>query len=143
MDTGITKIDMFLAVVQRALIYNIVEVLFIAGLVIGYSNGGVIYPVALWIGFGFAALWTLLASLKEAQVYAKQMVHDRELYITDTLTGAFLLTVLAILTRSESWYFPVMFLLAAGQHLRYTCMSMNWLLAEKREKRERDERKND
>ena len=143
MGKDITKVDIFLAVVQRALTYNIVEVLFLAGLVIGYSNGGVIYPVVLWIGFGFAALWTLLASLNEAQVYAKQMVHDRELYLSDTLTGAFLLVVLAIMTRSELWYFPAMFLLAAGQHLRYTYLSMNWLLAERREKRERDERKND
>lgn len=143
MDKDITKLDMFLAIVQRALVYNIVEVLFISGLVIGYSNGGVIYPVVLWIGFGIAALWTLLASLNEAQIYAKQMVHDRELYISDTLTGAFLLVVLAILTRSESWHFPVMFLLAAGQHLRYTYLSLNWLIAEKerQEKRKRDGRK--
>lgn len=133
------KIDKVVDIIQRALQYNILEVLWIVGLLIGYSNGGTIWSVALWVGFGLAALWSLLVGTKEAYIQARAMVLNRELYISDTITGACFLFMLAFLVRGELWQFPVMFLLAAGQHLRYTYLSVRWLRDERLLKNEHND----
>jgi len=130
MDKEYTRTEILLAVIPRYARYNVVELLFLSGYLVGYLNGGV-WPAALWVGFVVSAWWTVIMSTNAAYEYARDSVYRREVYIGDFLSGAVVLSLLAVLVHSESWQFSVMFLLAVVQHLRYTYFAIQWRLAEK------------
>ena len=114
-------------ILRRLFEYNCVELLFIVGFGVGYLSGGV-WPGALWAGFVLSAVWVLLVSSRDAHEHAKELTLTKNLFITDTIGGVILLGILAFMVRYEHWQFPVMFLLAAAQHVRYTLLIRKWLL---------------
>jgi len=113
--------------IARAIWYNRIEIFFIVSFILMQSQGE-IWPVALWSGLGISAWWVLMTGTHEAQSHAKEMVYHKSLLLQDTVVGMLLLLLLAYIVRAEVWYFPVMFLLAAAQHLRYTVLIRGWIL---------------
>ena len=109
----------------RLLFYNRVEIFFAVSFIVMQANGG-IWPVALWSGFVLCVWWVLMTSHPYSQVHAKDMVRHGTMQVQDTLVGGLMLMLLAYLVRAESWQFPVMFLVTAAQHFRYTCLTIMW-----------------
>lgn len=124
----VTWKDILSGVVQRALSYNIIEFMFIAGYLASYHYFNTIHPAALWLGFAVATTWILSTSLNHAAEHAKDMVLHHELFLVDFVSGIFVLSSLAWIVRHEDWPFMTMFLLAATQHLRYAYLTITWLV---------------
>lgn len=132
-DEEPTTTEMVLGVIQQGLQYSFVEVIFLVMFTLGRVTGdGIISPVILWVSLVCAALWVLITSAEDAIADCKQYVLDRELFMSDFLMSAGLLTVSAIVVWPYAWYFPAMLLIAVAQNLRYTHMSMKWLIEERR-----------
>ena len=129
----LTTMDYVWAVLQRVLTYNLLEVSLAVGLLVAYTNDVVVWPVVLWGGFIMAAMYVLATSMSYAQEFAKEQVLERTMYILDFFSGALILLGLAWIVKHEDWQFSAMFLLAAAQHLRYTCLSIKWLLEQDRD----------
>jgi len=111
--------------IVRALVYNRVELFFMFSLLLMQEYGG-IWPVALWAGLSLCAWWVIMTSVQYAHEHARDMVRHGALKMQDTVLGGLMLLVLAYIVRAEQWFFPVMYLLAAAQHLRYTYMISGW-----------------
>lgn len=125
------KVRLIMAVLRRMVSYNLVEVLFALALSYTYYAGAEVWPLVLWSGFILSASHVLSTSMAYAQDFAKKLVLGRQLFFVDFLSGSVILCVLAWIVRHEDWQFSVMFLLAAAQHLRYTCLSFKWLIEQK------------
>ena len=130
--------DKALAVLMNGIGYNIVEVTLIA--IIGgvHLMGGEVYPWFLWLAFIAAALWTILASTKDAQEEAQDLTLEREVFVTDFLIGAFALLALSTITMRYGVQFGAIFFVAAIQNLRYSALSYDWLQEERRDRRKRN-----
>ena len=127
----LTTRELIFGVLQSMLTYNLIEVVLAIALSITYYCGVGVWPLVLWSGFILSASYVISTSLNYAQEFAKEQVLGRDIFITDFFSGAVILCVLAWIVRHEDWQFSVMFLLAAAQHFRYTCLSLKWLLDEK------------
>ena len=127
----LTTRELIVGVVQRMLTYNLVEVSLAIALSITYYFGAEVWPLVLWSGFLLSASHIISTSMNYAQEFAKELVLGRELFLLDFFSGAVILCVLAWIVRHEDWQFSVMFLLAAAQHFRYTCLSLKWLIDQK------------
>lgn len=112
--------------ILRVIRYNRVEIFLISSLLLMQLYGG-IWSVALWSGLALSAWWVIMTSTNEAQYHAREMVRHRQIYPRDTAIGGLLLLVLAYIVRAEDWFFSVMYILAAAQHLRYTYMISKWV----------------
>lgn len=119
--------DKALAVLMNGIGYNIVEVTLIA--IIGgvHLMGGEVWSLLLWLAFGAAAIWTLLASTNDAQDEAHELVMFREIFITDFLLGALFLLILSTMTMQYGLQYGAIFFVAAIQNLRYSAMAYDWL----------------
>lgn len=126
----VTGKDMVLGALQQAALYNFIEVALVV--IVGFVHfiGLTLWTPFLWLMFGAAALWTVLASTKEAQEDAEELVMYREVFITDFLVGAVLLLVLSSMTVQYGLQYGTIFLVAAIQNLRYSALAYNWLREE-------------
>ncbi len=122
----VTKTLMFLETLKRSIQYNTVELTFLA--IFLYET----WVVGLWLGFIATVLWVLVTSMKEAEMELFQGLKARELYLTDFLSAVLVFLALAWVVRHESFQFPIMYLLAAVQHMRYTVLSYRCLRDERR-----------
>jgi len=122
----ITKTMMFIETLKRSLQYNVVEIGF---LVIFLYH---IWVPMLWLGFVATVLWVLVTSIKEAEMELFQGLKARELYMTDFMSSVLVFLALAWVVRHESYQFPIMYVVAAIQHMRYTVLSYNCLMKERR-----------
>ena len=127
----VTKVKLITAILLRMVSYNSVEVLWAIALSITYYSGAEVWPLVLWSGFILSASHVLSTSMAYTQEFAKELVLGRQLFFVDFLSGSVIHCVLAWIVRHEDWQFSVMFLLAAVQHLRYTCLSFKWLIEQK------------
>ncbi len=134
----VTWKDMLVGVIQRTLTYNFIELVFVAGYLISYHYLNTIHPAALWFGFALTVAWILSTSVDHAAEYARHMVLHNELFLIDFVSGVVILSSLAWIVRHEDWQFPVMFGLAALQHLRYSYLSASWLIAQQEMKDDKD-----
>ena len=122
MDWEIVKI-----IIGRGLMYNAIEVTLIALIGGVQLVGGEPWGVLLWLSFGAAALWTLLASTNDAESKARELVLYREIYYTDFLIGAFLLLGLSGMTMQYGLTYGTIFFVAAIQNLRYSALAYKWI----------------
>ncbi len=133
-----TKMQMFTALVQRSITYNIVEF----GLIVTFISMelimGSIWPPLLWTAAGLTGLWVLMSSTRMAEAEAKDMILVRQIYMTDFVSGALSMGVLIFLTMDYGLQFGIIFLVAMIQHIRYTVLSLDWLIKEKNDKRKRE-----
>ena len=84
----------------------------------------------LWVSFAAAAVWTVLASTRDAQEEAQELVLFREVFYTDFLIGAFLLLMLSTMTMQYGLQYGAIFFVADIQNLRYSAMAYDWLSQE-------------
>ena len=136
------KFNEFMEQVRYSLQYSIFETGYLVGLLIDLWVGDGLATWYLWVGFVLAAIWFVVSSTAESRDEFKDLVMEREVFMFDLLMSAFILTLIAITIRGESWWFPAMILLAAGQNLRYTYEASRWLLEERREQRRELEGRN-
>ena len=123
--------DKVIALIQRLFTHNFIELGLLTVVAISYPE---ISGWLLWTGFWFAGIWTLTVSSRDSEDYAQELVLDRELFITDFVSSAVILTALAWLVKDFGWQFWGMYLVAVGQNLRYTYLSIHWLMEEKRDR---------
>ena len=123
-----TKLKDGLEMLRDGLLYSWVECLILIAIAIQkFTGDGLIAKPFLWAVFLLTAVWVLATSTKDAEDEAKMMVKNGDLFQSDWLISAWLLCVIALLTLPQSILFGVMFLIAAGQNLRYTYMSIPWI----------------
>jgi len=122
--------DKIIGVLQQGVFYNIIEVVLVV--IIGFTHmlGGEVWAPILWLAFGAAALWTVLASTNDAAEEAKELVLFREVFITDFLMGAFFLLALSTMTMQYGLGYGAIFFVAAIQNLRYSAMAYKWIETE-------------
>ena len=125
------------AVLHGAL-YNGIEVTLIALIGIIHLVGWEVWAPVLWLSFAAAALWTILASTRDAQEEAQDLVEGEAIYITDFIGGALLMLVLSALTVRYGVGYGIIFVVAAIQNLRYSAMAYDWKENYDRHERERD-----
>ena len=113
-------------ILGSAIVYNAVEVTLIAIVGLVHLAGGVVWAPVLWVAFAAAAIWTVLASTKDAQEDAKEYVLFREIFYTDFLIGAALLFSLGVMTAQYGLQYSAIFVLAAVQNLRYSALAYSW-----------------
>lgn len=107
-------------------VYNGIEVTLIAIVGTVHFFGGEVWALVLWLMFGAAALWTVLASTDDAQEEAKDLVERGVIYITDFIGGAFLMLALSAMTVRYGVGYGLIFIVAAIQNLRYSAMAYKW-----------------
>jgi hypothetical protein len=114
-------------ILTRGAMYNAIEVTLIA--LIGGTQlmGGEPWAPFLWLAFGAAALWTLMASTNDAEEEAHELVMYREVIYTDFLIGAFLLLTLSTMTMQYGLAYGAIFFVAAIQNLRYSALAYKWI----------------
>jgi len=104
----------------RAAQYSPVEL----GMLVVYAGGyffyGGLHSLILWVGFAMCVLWVIMTATHDAEYHAKEMVKSHMIEPMDTGLAVVLLCTLAFLVRHEDWRFPVLFVVAALQNLRYT-----------------------
>jgi hypothetical protein len=128
--------DMVVGALINGMWYNVVEVTLIALIAGTHLMGGEVNSWILWLAFGAAALWTVLASTHDAQDDVKELVMHREVFITDFLMGAFLLLGLSTMTMQYGLQYGAIFFVAAIQNLRYSAMAYDWLQEERRDRKQ-------
>jgi len=124
------KMDILFATVMHGIGYNIVEVTLIAIIRVVHFMGNEVYPWFLWLMFAAAALWTVLASTRDAQDDAQEMVMERDVYVSDFALGAFFALVLCVMTLPYGLAFGSIFFVAAIQNLRYSALAYDWITEE-------------
>ena len=132
------KFNKFMNTVREGLQYSIFEGLYLITLVIDKLLDGEL--TTWWVGVGavLAIIWVVVTFTAEAKVEMKQLVLDREVFMTDFFVSAFLLSLIALTVQGEPMWMMGAILLATGQNLRYSYLSMQWLLEEKRERRRKE-----
>jgi len=133
----VAKWEMLVGVFLRAMKYSIAEVILLVTVIVMVQKDAQ-WDLFLWIVFASAALWVVTVSSNSSEALAKELVLLRELFITDFVASAVLLIITAVLVLDSGWQFSGMLLLASGQNLRYTGLSIQWLSEEKRAKRKGD-----
>lgn len=122
-----SKRNMIFGALMNGLGYNIIEVTLIAIIGVVHWMGDEVYSWFLWLAFAAAALWTVLASTRDAQDEARELVLHREVFITDFLMGAFFLLALSTMTMQYGLQYGTIFFVAAIQNLRYSALAYDWL----------------
>lgn len=145
--TEITKLDMFLGVMQGGISYNFVEFGFILLFVAMELILGAIWMPALWFAAALTVVWILLSSTRDAEDEAERLLLDHEIFVSDFMIGALFMLVLSVLASAYGLSFGIVFFVAAIQNLRYTALCLNCLVElrrvkEKREQQEREQRDN-
>jgi hypothetical protein len=107
--------------------YNIIEVGLLVMFTSAYLIDAILWPAVLWLAFSAAALWTLLASTRDAQMLAEEDVTDGLVMVTDFFIGAVLLLAIACVVLPYGILYGVIFVLAAIQNLRYTALAYEWM----------------
>ena len=134
----ISKWDMIKYALFNGVTYNAIEVTLIAIIGSVHLMGGEVYSWFLWLVFAAAALWTVLASTHDAQDEARDLVLEREVFITDFVIGALFLLALSTMTMQYGLQFGAIFFVAAIQNLRYSAMAYDWLEEEDHDRRKRE-----
>jgi len=133
-------IDFTIAALVNGVQYAVVETaLLICFVWMRLTGDHLIWEPLLWMSMGAAVLWVLAGSNEAAHEEAKDLVLNRQVYISDFMFSSALMIGLAIFSYPQGWHFAGVFLIAAGQNLRYTHWSMQWLLEEKRDRERRDQ----
>lgn len=137
------KFNKLMNTVREGLQYSIIEGLYLVTLIIDKLLDGEL--TTWWVGFGavLACIWVVVTFTAEAKVEMRKLVLDRDVFMTDFFVSAFLLTLIAIVIRGEPMWMMGGILLATGQNLRYSYLSMDWLLEERREHRRKERHSDD
>lgn len=117
-------------VLMNGVRFNIIELTLIAIIGIVHFNDGLVTSLFLWFAFAAAAVWTVLASTRDAQDEAYELVMSREVNITDFSIGVVLLLLLSYMTSRYGLQFSAIFFVAAIQNLRYSVLAYDWLQEE-------------
>lgn len=131
MTKQISTKDNVLAFINRTLEYSLIELVFLAYLLIHphmFPDRPFYQPI-LWVGFALAAIWMILSLQPESGDDIKEGLREGWLYVTDFFTNAIIMILLAILVRNEGWQFWSMDLLVAGYNLRLTHFGVGYLLS--------------
>jgi hypothetical protein len=131
----VNKFNEVMYVVQDALKYSIFEVCYLFLVIIDGWGGDPISDVTLAIGAVLAVVWVIASSTAEAQDEAREMVRERELFVTDFWMSAFVLTLIAIVIRNADWFYVAIIALAIGQNLRYSYLTIQWVREQQRGER--------
>lgn len=134
----ISRFNKFMGTVREGLQYSIFEGIFLIIVLADLLMDRELTQWWLWLGAILAVLWTLTALLEETKTELKRLVLDREVFITDFWMSAFILSLITLTISGESLWIVGCFLLAIGQNLRYSYLSMQWLLEERREQRKQE-----
>lgn len=127
-----TRKKRILAALMHGVGYNIVEVAVIAIISVVHFIGGELHAWFLWMIFLAAAIWTVLASSRDAQEEAQELTRLREVFIFDFILGALFMGILSAMTTRYGMGYGVIFFLAAVQNLRYSGLVYDWLQEERK-----------
>lgn len=128
------RLNFYMNVVRDGLQYALFECLYLLGL-IWDAQDGAFSTWYLTLGACLVILWVIATSTDEAIAEAREMVLHRELFMSDFIISTAVLLLIAFYIRHEEWYFWALMIVAAGQNLRYSSMSRQWILESLREQR--------
>lgn len=132
------KFNKFMGLVREGLQYSLFEGLYLITLLIDLAIDGEITTWYAAIGAMLAFVWVLATTTQEARAEMRTLVLHRDVFMTDFWVSAFILTLIAITVRNEHLLIVSPILLAIGQNLRYSYVSMQWLLEERRERQRKE-----
>ena len=132
-------------VVRDSLKYSIFEVAFLLIVIYDGWGGDALSPFVVYGIAAIAILWLIASNYREAIEEAREMVLHRELFQTDFLMSACILTLIAVVfyTKDVELYIVAIVLLAAGQNLRYTMWVNRWIADAIDEQRREDDGNSD
>lgn len=135
MESKISKMRMFFYVAQRGIQYNFVEFGFLVTFVaMEIILGGIFVPL-LYVAGGLSVLWVLLSSTWDAEDECRLQLLEENIFVTDFAIGAAFNLALAVLTVTYGLSFGIVFLVAAIQNVRYTILSIDFLVERRRAER--------
>lgn len=126
--------NFYMGVLRDGLQYAIFECVYLLGL-IWDAQDGAFNEWYLVLGACLVVMWVIATSSEDSIEEAKEMVLHRELFISDFLISTAVLLLIAFYIRHAEWYYWALMLVAAGQNLRYSYMSRQWILETLREQR--------
>ena len=141
----LNKFNEVMYVVRDSLKYSIFEVAFLILVIVDGWGGDSLSPFTVYGVSAIAVLWLIASNYREALDEAREMVLFRELFQSDFLMSAFILTLIALMfyMRDVELYLVAIVLLAAGQNLRYTWLVNRWIAEYNYDYGKRDEENSD
>lgn len=115
----------------RTIFYNAIELTLLVSIAVSAARSEHIWGPLLWIGFVGSLFWFLAASFKQAEEEVYLALKERVIFLTDFMAGFLIYLALAFLVRHEFYPFLVMYLVVAGQQLRYSILSYKFLIRQR------------
>ena len=132
----LNNFNFWMNVIRDGLQYSIFECVFLLLILFDLRDGDItmwlLLPAAM-----LAVMWMVATNTADAFEEAKEMVLHRELFMSDFIISAIVLTLIAYVVRHEEWYYSTLFVLAAVQNLRYSLHARRWIMETIRDERER------